>query len=60
MPALDVLAEEYGTSEETMKKVTHETQEGDMLFAVAYEAMEEVDKGPEGPGPSAGRAGGHV
>ena len=27
-----------------MKKVTHETEEGDMLFAVAYEAMEEFGK----------------
>ena len=24
--------------------MTHETEEGDMLFAVAYEAMEELDK----------------
>ena len=27
-----------------MKKVTHETEEGDMLYAVACEAMEELDK----------------
>ena len=27
-----------------MKKVTHETEEGGMLFAVAYEAMGEPDK----------------
>ena len=27
-----------------MKEVTQETAEGDMLFAVAYEAMEEFDK----------------
>ena len=29
---------------ETMKNVTYETEEGDMLFAVACEAMEELDK----------------
>ena len=44
MQALDVLAEEYEVCEETMKKVTYETEEGDRLFAVAYEAMEELDK----------------
>ena len=27
-----------------MKKVTHETQEGDMLFAVACEVGEELDR----------------
>ena len=27
-----------------MKKVTHETEEGDMLYAVAYGATEELDK----------------
>ena len=27
-----------------MKKVTHETEEGDMLYAVAKKAMEELDK----------------
>ena len=43
MQALDALAEEYEIFEETMKKGTHETEEGDMLFAVAY-AMEELDK----------------
>ena len=44
MQAVDVLAEDYEIFEETMKKVTYETDEGDMLFAVAYEAMEELDK----------------
>ena len=44
MQALDIPAEEYEIFEETMKKVTHETEEGDMLFAAAYETMEEVDK----------------
>ena len=44
MQALDVLAEEYEIFEETMKKVTHETEEGGMLCAEAYEAMEELDK----------------
>ena len=44
MQALDTLAEEYEIFEETMKKVTCETEEGDMLCAVAYEAMEELDK----------------
>ena len=27
-----------------MRKVTHETEEGDMLFAVAYEVGEELDR----------------
>ena len=44
MQAVDVLAEDYEIFEETMKTVTYETEEGDMLFAVAYEAMEELDK----------------
>ena len=44
MQALDALAEEYEIFKETLKKVTHDTQEGDMLFSVAYEAMEELDK----------------
>ena len=47
MQALDVLAEEYEIFEETMKKVTHETEDGDMLFAVAYElekAQKEQDR----------------
>ena len=42
MQALNVLAEEYEICEETMKKVTPETEEGDMLSAVAYETMEEL------------------
>ena len=44
MQALDTLAEEYEIFEETMKKETCETEEGDILFAVACEAMEELDK----------------
>ena len=43
MQAVDVLAEDYEIFEETMKTVTYETEEGNMLFAVAYEAME-LDK----------------
>ena len=39
--AVDVLAEYYEILQETMKNVTYETEEGDMLFAVACEAMEE-------------------
>ena len=38
---MQALAEEYEIFEE---KVTHETEDGDMFFAVAYEAMEELDK----------------
>ena len=41
LQALDVLAEEHEIFQKTMKKV--ETEEGDKLFAVAYEAMEELD-----------------
>ena len=59
MQRLDALAEEYEIFEKTMEKVTHETEEGDMLFVVAYEAMG-ARQGPEGPGPSAGRLGIHV
>ena len=44
MQALDALAVEYETSEEMMKQMEHETAEGDMLFAVAYEAMDDLDK----------------
>ena len=50
MQALDALAEEYETFEETTKKVTHETEEGDMVFAVACEAMEELDKAQKDQG----------
>ena len=39
MQALDVLAEEN-----EIFQVTHETEDGDKLSAVAYEAMEEFDK----------------
>ena len=44
MQALEVLAEKYELFEETMKKVTHETEEGDTLFAVAHETMKELNK----------------
>ena len=44
MQALGALAEEYEIFEETMQKVMHETEDGDRLSAVAYEAMEELDK----------------
>ena len=44
MQALDALAEEHEIFEETMKKVTYKTEEGDILFAIAYEAMEELDQ----------------
>ena len=40
MQSLDTLAEEYEIFEETVKKVTLETEEGDMLFAV----REELDR----------------
>ena len=42
MQALDTLAEEHETLEETVKKVTHETEQRDMLFAVACEVGEEL------------------
>ena len=38
------LAEEYGVFEETMKKVTLETEKGDMLCPVASEVGEELDR----------------
>ena len=44
MQALDTLAEEYEIFEETLKKVTDETEDGDMLFAVADEVGEELDR----------------
>ena len=44
MQALDTLAEEYEIFEETMKKVTLETEEGDMLYAAAYEVGEELHR----------------
>ena len=44
MQALDALAKEYEIFKETVKKVTHETEEVDLLFAAAYEAVEEFDK----------------
>ena len=44
LQALDALALEYETFEETMKQMEHETAEGDMLYAVAYEAMDDLDK----------------
>ena len=44
MQALDTFAKEYEIFEETMKKVTLETEEADMLLAVAYEVGEELDR----------------
>ena len=44
MQALDTSAEEYEIFEEIMKKVTLETDEGDMLYAVASEVGEELEK----------------
>ena len=44
MQAVDVLAEDYEILQDTMKNVTYETEEGDMLFAVPCEAMKELDK----------------
>ena len=41
MQALDTLAKEHEIFEETMKTVTLETEEGDMLYAVASEVGEE-------------------
>ena len=41
---LDTLAEEYGTIEATMKKVTPEYEEGDVLYAVASEVASELDR----------------
>ena len=43
MQALDTFAEEYEIFEETMKKVTLETEEGDMLYAMVSEVEEELD-----------------
>ena len=44
MQALDTLVEEYEIFEETMRKVTCETEEGDMLCAVASEVGEELER----------------
>ena len=41
--ALDTLAEEYGTFEASVKKVTFEHAEGDVLHAVASEVADELD-----------------
>ena len=41
--ALDTLAEECGVFEVTMKTVTFEHEEGDVLYAVASEVAEELD-----------------
>ena len=60
MQALDVMAKEYEIFEETMKKVTYETEEGDMLFTVAYDVTEELHKAWKGQEPSARRDGGRV
>ena len=42
--ASDALANMYENFKDTMKKIEHETAEGDMFFAVAYEAMDELEK----------------
>ena len=44
MQALDTLAGECEIFEESMKKVTLVTEEGDMLYAVGYEVGEELDR----------------
>ena len=44
MLALDRLADAYSTFEETWAKMEHETVEGDVLFAMSYEAMDELAK----------------
>ena len=44
MQALDTSAEEYEIFAETMRKVTFETEEGDMLCAVASEVGEELER----------------
>ena len=41
---LDTLAEEYEAFEVTMKKVAFEHEEGDMLYAMASEVAEELDR----------------
>ena len=38
MQAVDVLAEDYEISQETLKNVTYETEEGDMLFGLVVAA----------------------
>ena len=42
--ALDTLAEEYGTFEATMKKVTFEHEEGDVLYVMSSEVVDEFDR----------------
>ena len=44
MEALDRLADVYATFEDTWANVEHKTAEGDMLFAVSYEAEDELAK----------------
>ena len=41
---LDTLAEEYSTFEATMNKVTFEHEEGDVLYAVASEVADELER----------------
>ena len=47
--ALDSLAEEYGVSEVTMKKVMFEHEEGDVLYAVASEVTDELERAQKDP-----------
>ena len=44
LQALDILAKEYGSFEATMKKVTFEHEEGDVLYAMASEVADELDR----------------
>ena len=55
--ASDALAEEYSAFEASMKKVTSEHEEGDVLHARATEVTDELERAPKGPGPSARRTG---
>ena len=47
MQALDTLAEEYGNFERTMKKLTFEHEEEDVLNAVASEVADELERAQE-------------
>ena len=47
LQALDTLAEEYEAFEVTMKKVAFEHEEGDVLYAMASEVVEELDRAHE-------------
>ena len=51
MQALDTLAEENEAFEVTMIKVAFEHEEGDVLYAMASEVAEELDRAQKGPRP---------